>query len=75
MGNWLIVLKGMPPNSRVVRKDLDLQVELALDGIGLDVGGKRLVSFLVARRLHAAERITRHNGKPSLGRSHRGCSR
>ncbi|MDN4987121.1 recombinase family protein [Bradyrhizobium sp. WYCCWR 13022] len=37
--------------AEALRTDLGLQVELVLDGIGLDVGGKRLVSFLVARRL------------------------
>lgn len=37
--------------AEVLRTDLGLQPELVLDGIGLDVGGERLVSFLVARRL------------------------
>ncbi|MEY9463874.1 recombinase family protein [Bradyrhizobium ottawaense] len=37
--------------AEALRNDLGLRVELVLDGIGLDVGGKRLVSFLVARRL------------------------
>lgn len=37
--------------AEVLRTDLCLQTELVLDGIGVDVGGERLVSFLVARRL------------------------
>jgi hypothetical protein len=37
----------------VLRADLGLEPELAQDGIALDVGGARLVSFIVARR-HAA---------------------
>ncbi|WP_459593672.1 recombinase family protein [Bradyrhizobium diazoefficiens] len=47
--------------AEVLRNDLGLQPELVLDGIGLDVQGKRVVSFLVARRLtrrgqdHAAQ--------------------
>jgi hypothetical protein len=47
--------------AEVLRTGLDLQAELASDGIGLDVGGERIVSFLVARRLahrgadHAAQ--------------------
>ncbi|NYG44867.1 hypothetical protein GGD67_002315 [Bradyrhizobium sp. IAR9] len=37
--------------AEVLRTDLGLQPELDLDGIGLDIRGERLVSFLVARRL------------------------
>lgn len=37
--------------AEILRADLGLQVELVQDGIGLDVGGARRVSFLVARRL------------------------
>lgn len=37
--------------AEVLRTELGLQPKLVLDGIGLDVGGERLVSFLVARRL------------------------
>ena len=45
----------------VLRNDLGLRPELAPDGIGVDVEGRRVVSFLVARRLarrgedHAAQ--------------------
>jgi hypothetical protein len=44
-----------------LRTELGLQADLVPDGIGLDVGGARVVSFLVARRLahrgkdHAAQ--------------------
>ncbi|MBR0913879.1 recombinase family protein [Bradyrhizobium japonicum] len=47
--------------AEVLRNDLGLQPELVPDGIGVDVEGKRVVSFLVARRLtrrgedHAAQ--------------------
>ncbi|MET4717158.1 DNA invertase Pin-like site-specific DNA recombinase [Bradyrhizobium japonicum] len=47
--------------AEVLRKDLGLRPELAQDGIGVDVEGRRVVSFLVARRLarrgadHAAQ--------------------
>ncbi|MBB4382959.1 recombinase family protein [Bradyrhizobium sp. SBR1B] len=47
--------------AEVLRNDLRLQPELVLDGIGLDVEGRRIVSFLIARRLarrgedHAAQ--------------------
>jgi hypothetical protein len=42
----------MPLNSRSRREaDLGLKADVLLDGIGLDVGGARVVSFLVARRL------------------------
>jgi DNA invertase Pin-like site-specific DNA recombinase len=47
--------------AEALRTDLGLQVDLVPDGIGLDVGGARVVSFLVARRLahrgkdHAAQ--------------------
>src|SRR4051794_11412816 len=37
--------------AEALRTDLGLQVYLVPDGIGLDVGGARVVSFLVARRL------------------------
>lgn len=37
--------------AEVLRTDLGLQADLVPDGIGLDVGGERVVSFLVARRL------------------------
>lgn len=37
--------------AEILRTDLGLQAEPVHDGIGLDVGGARLVSFLVARRL------------------------
>ncbi|WP_247973614.1 recombinase family protein [Bradyrhizobium sp. 195] len=37
--------------AEVLRTDLGLQADLVPDGIGLDVGGERIVSFLVARRL------------------------
>ncbi|MBH5370522.1 recombinase family protein [Bradyrhizobium glycinis] len=47
--------------AEVLRTDPGLQLDLVLDGIALHVGGERLVSFLVARRLahrgedHAAQ--------------------
>ncbi|MGC0322555.1 DNA invertase Pin-like site-specific DNA recombinase [Bradyrhizobium sp. USDA 326] len=47
--------------AELLRKDLGLRPELAQDGIGVDVEGRRVVSFLVARRLarqgadHAAQ--------------------
>ncbi len=47
--------------AEVLRNDLGLRPELAPDGIGVDVEGRRVVSFLVARRLarrgedHAAQ--------------------
>lgn len=47
--------------AEVLRNDLGLRPELALDGIGVDIEGRRVVSFLVARRLarrgedHAAQ--------------------
>lgn len=44
--------------AEMLRTDLGLQTELAQEGIGIDVGGARLVSFLVARRL--AQRGTDH---------------
>lgn len=37
--------------AEMLRTDLGLQTELAQQGIGIDVGGARQVSFLVARRL------------------------
>lgn len=44
--------------AEMLRTDLGLQTELAQEGIGIDVGGARQVSFLVARRL--AQRGTDH---------------
>lgn len=47
--------------AEMLRTDLGLQADLVPDGIGLDVEGKRVISFLVARRLarrgedHAAQ--------------------
>src|SRR3954452_19026867 len=44
--------RSMPLNSRSRREAaLGLKADVLLDGIGLDVGGARVVSFLVARRL------------------------
>lgn len=37
--------------AEVLRTDLGLQADLVADGIGVDVEGKRVVSFIVARRL------------------------